>query len=149
MTARPALLRRIPSLGTRGAGRFVAVGAVSSLAYTLLYVMLRGGLAPAAANALALCATALPNTQANRRLTFGVRGRAKLASHHAKGALVFVAALGITSGALAGLEAVADPAYLTEVAVLALANAVAGIVHYAGLRRWAFGRGPVLAAASW
>ncbi|MEA2478405.1 MAG: hypothetical protein QOJ07_327, partial [Thermoleophilaceae bacterium] len=96
------------------------------------------------------CATTLPNTQANRRMTFGVRGRAKLASHHAKGALVFVTALGITSGALAGLEAVtANPAYVTETTVLVLANALAGIVHYAGLRRWAFGRGPALAGASW
>lgn len=34
----------------------------------------------------------------------------------------------------------ADPAYATETAVLALANAGSGMVHYAGLRRWAFGR---------
>jgi putative flippase GtrA len=132
----------------RSGARFLAIGAVTTLAYTLLYLLFRGALGPAAANAAALCATALPNTQANRRLTFQVRGRTELARHHAKGAIVFFTALGITSAALAGLEAVeADPAYLTEMAVLVLANAFAGVVHYAGLRRWAFRPAPRLAAA--
>ena len=37
-----------------------------------------------AANALALALTAVANTQANRRLTFGIRGRADLLRHHAR-----------------------------------------------------------------
>ena len=42
--------------------------------------------ARAAANALALALTAVANTQANRRFTFGVRGRAGLLRQHAAGA---------------------------------------------------------------
>src|SRR6266699_2660590 len=55
--------------------RFVAIGIVSTLAYALLYLVLRDWLASGAANALALATTAVGNTAANRRLTFGVRGR--------------------------------------------------------------------------
>jgi putative flippase GtrA len=122
---------------------FLAIGAVTTLAYSLLYLAFRGAIGPAAANAVALAATVLPNTQANRRLTFGVQGRAKLASHHARGALVFFTALAITSAALAALESVvAQPSTVAEGAALAAANTLAGIVHYAGLRHWAFGAGP-------
>ena len=52
---------------------FARVGAVSTLAYAVLCLALRG-LGPAqAANALALLGTAVANTAANRRFTFGVR----------------------------------------------------------------------------
>src|ERR1700710_2333815 len=54
--------------------RFVAVGIASTVAYALLYVLLRGTLAAGAANAVALASTAVANTAANRRLTFGVVG---------------------------------------------------------------------------
>ena len=48
--------------------------------------LLRGPLGAGGANALALALTAVGNTAANRRLTFGVRGRAGLVRHHALGA---------------------------------------------------------------
>ncbi len=81
--------------------RFVAVGIASTLAYALLYLLLRAALVPAAANALALAITAVANTAANRRLTFGVRGREGLFRQHLQGAIVFVITLGLTSAALA------------------------------------------------
>ena len=49
--------------------------------------------APARANALALAITAVGNTAANRRLTFGMRGRAGLVRQHALGAVVYVLTL--------------------------------------------------------
>src|SRR5689334_19055836 len=55
--------------------RFLAVGVLSTLAYALLFLALRTSLSPGASNALALALTAIGNTAANRRLTFGVRGR--------------------------------------------------------------------------
>ena len=67
--------------------------------------LLRGPLGPAGANALALALTAVGNTAANRRLTFGVRGRAGLARQHVEGALVFVLTLALTNGALASSAA--------------------------------------------
>src|SRR4051812_41208366 len=54
---------------------FAAIGVLSTLAYVGLFVLLRGFGSAQAANLVALLATAVVNTAANRRLTFGVRGR--------------------------------------------------------------------------
>jgi Glycosyl transferase family 2 len=48
--------------------RFIVVGVASTVTYVLLYLLL--------ANALSLLITAVANTAANRRVTFGIRGRA-------------------------------------------------------------------------
>jgi glycosyltransferase involved in cell wall biosynthesis len=126
-------------LATRQVARFLAVGLGSTLAYALLYLLLRGPLAAGAANALALAITAVANTAANRRLTFGVRGRPGLLRQHALGAVVFFITLGLTSGALAVLHAlVPHPARLVEAAVLVVASACATVTRYVGLRSWVF-----------
>src|SRR4051812_30762171 len=69
--------------------RFAAVGAVSTVGYVLLYALLRPPTGPQAANALALLICAVANTAANRRLTFGLRGRGGALRHQAKGLMVF------------------------------------------------------------
>jgi putative flippase GtrA len=122
--------------------RFVAIGAVSTLAYALLYLLLRPGLGAGAANALALGLTAVANTQANRRLTFQIRGRAGLMRQHAAGAVVYLLALALTAGALDVLDALdPHPARLLEVAVLVAATTVATVTRYVALRSWVFARG--------
>ncbi|HEX8101911.1 MAG TPA: glycosyltransferase [Solirubrobacteraceae bacterium] len=121
--------------------RFLAIGVLSTVAYALLFLVLRGPLGPAGANAAALAVTAVANTQANRRLTFRVRGRAGLLRHHAMGALVFVLTLGLTSGALA-LQHAIDPAppRTLELAVLIIASTAATVTRYVALRSWVFAR---------
>ena len=119
--------------------RFALIGACSTIAYALLYLALRAPLEPAGANALALALTAVANTQANRRLTFGLRGRARLVRQHLAGALVFLVTLAITSGALLVMHRLAPPR-LIEVAVLMVASALATVVRYIGLRTWVFRR---------
>ena len=116
--------------------RFAAVGVASTLAYALLYLLLRAAaLDPTAANALALAATAVANTAANRRLTFGVRGRTNLLRQHALGAVVFLLTLGLTSGAITTLEALdPHPSRALEAAVLVVASACATISRFIGLR---------------
>ena len=52
------------------------------------------------ANLVALLLTAVANTAANRRLTFGVRGRGGAARHQAQGLVVFALGLALTSGSL-------------------------------------------------
>jgi glycosyltransferase involved in cell wall biosynthesis len=119
--------------------RFVAIGVVSTLAYVLLYLALRDWLASGAANAVALAVTAVANTAANRRLTFGVRGRNGLLRQHMLGVLVFMLALALTSGALAVLHAlVPRPSHLLEATVLVFASAGATLSRYALLRWWIF-----------
>jgi putative flippase GtrA len=119
--------------------RFLAIGAASTLAYALLYLVLRGGLGASGANALALALTAVANTQANRRLSFRIRGRAGLMRQHAAGALVYLLALALTDGALRLLSGIdPHPGRLLEVAVLVVASAVATVTRYVALRTWVF-----------
>jgi putative flippase GtrA len=120
--------------------RFVAIGILSTLAHALLFLILRGALAAGAANALALALTAVANTAANRRFTFGVRGREAAVRHQLQGLAVFALALAMTSGALALTHAI-DPhaARAVEVAVLVGANLCATVMRYLALR-WIFSR---------
>ena len=116
---------------------FAAIGIVSTAAWGLLYLLLRGALPPLPANAVALVVTAIGNTAANRRLTFGVRGRHSLVRDHAAGLLAFGLALGLTSGAAVALDVVAPGAgRLVELAVLALANVIATAGRFILLRAW-------------
>jgi putative flippase GtrA len=80
--------------------RFAAIGVASTLVYAGLFLALAALLGPSLASAVALALTAVANTAANRRLTFGIRGRAGFARQQVAGLTVFLAALALTSGAL-------------------------------------------------
>ncbi|MET7951692.1 glycosyltransferase [Micromonospora sp. NPDC005324] len=115
--------------------RFAAVGVASTLAYLLLFVATRGMLGAQPANLLALLVTAVANTAANRRLTFGISGRRHAGRHHAQGLLAFALGLALTSGSLAVLHAVhAVPARPVELAVLVAANLAATVLRFVLLR---------------
>jgi putative flippase GtrA len=119
--------------------RFGAVGVASTAAYLVLFMLMHGVIGAQAANLVALLLTAIANTAANRRFTFGVAGSRKAARHHVEGLIVFAIALAITSGALAGLHAFVDqPHRLLELTVLVLANLAATAVRFVLLRGWVF-----------
>ncbi len=119
--------------------RFAAVGVASTLAYLALYATFRLGLGPQGANFAALLLTAIGNTAANRRLTFGVRGTDGAWRHQAQGLIVFGVGLGLTSGALALLGALhSAPAKPIELTVLVIANLLATAVRFLLLRIWVF-----------
>jgi putative flippase GtrA len=121
--------------------RFVAIGVVSTLAYALLFLVLAGVVGSAVASAAALALTAIGNTAANRRLTFGIRGRDGLARQQAAGFLVFVLALGLTNGALSVLHDLdAHAPRLLEAAALVLATLAATVTRYVALSSWVFRR---------
>jgi len=122
----------------RQAVRFGAIGASSTIAYLLLFTVLRGVVGAQVANLFALLVTAVANTAANRRFTFGVRGRGGASRHHFEGLLVFGIALAITSGSLAALHAVGNPSHAVELAVLVAANLAATVVRFILLRGWVF-----------
>ncbi len=122
--------------------RFLSIGVASTIAYAILYLLLRAPLGAGGANALALALTAVANTQANRRFTFHIRGRAGLLRQHAAGAVVYLIALGLTAGALDVLTALHPrPGRLLEVVVLVAATTVATVTRYVALRSWVFTRG--------
>ena len=138
---RLGVVRRTGRLGTQAA-LFAAVGVASTLAYAVLFLGLRQLVPAQAANLLALLVTAVANTAANRRFTFGVRGTDRLGRHHGQSLLVFGAALGLTSGSLSLLDAITagSPPLMVEVGVLTVANLTATVLRFAAMRWWIFGR---------
>jgi putative flippase GtrA len=119
--------------------RFAAVGAFCTLAYVLLYLAARQLMPNVWANGLAQLVTAIANTAANRRFTFGVRGSADVLRHQLEGGLAFAIGLALTTGAVAGLGLLAPNAsHGTELAVLMGGNALATALRLVLLRLWVF-----------
>jgi putative flippase GtrA len=128
-----------PAAMTSQLARFAVIGFVSTVAYLVLYLALRGSMAAPWANLLALLICGVVNTTANRWITFGVRGRDRAARHQSQGLVVFALGLGLTSGALGLLDMVAPGAGpMVEVTVLILANAVATGLRFLLFRYWVF-----------
>jgi glycosyltransferase involved in cell wall biosynthesis len=121
--------------------RFLAVGVCSTAAFALLFLLLRGPLGAAGANAVALAITAIGNTAANRRLTFGLRGRRDIRRHHPRGFAVFVLTLALSDGALTILHGVdPEPARGAELAVLVVGGLLATVIRYVAMKTWVFAR---------
>jgi putative flippase GtrA len=119
--------------------RFGAIGLLSTLAYLALFVAGRPAFGAQGANLFALLLTAVANTAANRRLTFGISGRARAGRHQLQGLAVFGLGLALTSGSLAALGLL-DPAQHRglELGVLVAANLAATLLRFVLLRGWVF-----------
>ncbi len=119
--------------------RFGAVGVASTLAYLVLYLLLRTQLGATTSNAIALLITAVLNTAANRSFTFGVRGRRDRVRHQVRGLVAFAAGLAISTAALDGLHRAASaPSRALEVVVLVGANLAATALRFLLYRQWVF-----------
>ena len=136
--AEPATPPGVPAGLPRQLARFAVIGVASTLAYAVLFLLLRHTMDAQAANLLALLITAVANTAANRRLTFGVVG-AGAARHQFQGLIVFALGLGLTSGSLALLTALpGTPGRFAELSVLVLANLAATVLRFVLMRHWIF-----------
>ncbi|EOD67571.1 bifunctional glycosyltransferase family 2/GtrA family protein [Amycolatopsis vancoresmycina] len=118
--------------------RFAAIGVSSTLAYLVLFLLLRTAVGAQPANFAALLVTAVGNTALNRRLTFGIRGRTGAGRHQFEGLLVFGLGLALTSGSLALLNGSTTPGLVLEITVLVLANLAATVLRFLLLRGWVF-----------
>ncbi|TMR92080.1 bifunctional glycosyltransferase family 2/GtrA family protein [Nonomuraea basaltis] len=134
----PARVQRaeLPKGMARQLPRFAIVGVVSTLAYLALYSLLRQLVSPLAANAVALLVTAVANTAANRRFTFGVTGSAGAMRHQFEGLIAFLVGLALTSGSLALLPD--GVSHGVELVAVIIANAAATLVRFLLLRVWVF-----------
>ena len=132
---------RGPGPGARGLplqiARFTVIGVVSTIAYVALFLLFRLAMPAQVANVVSLLLTAVANTAANRRLTFGISGRSNAARHQVKGLIAFGLGLALTSGSLAVLG---HAGRLTEICVLLAANLVATVIRFLLYRYWVFGR---------
>ncbi|GAA2779520.1 bifunctional glycosyltransferase family 2/GtrA family protein [Saccharopolyspora taberi] len=117
---------------------FGLIGAVSTVVTTALYAVLRTWWPPLLANLVALVATTLWNTEANRRLTFldrsGPSKRVQL-----QGLIVFAVYYAVTSGALLWLQAwQPDSPRWLEIVVLVASSIAGTALRFALLRSWVF-----------
>lgn len=117
--------------------RFAAIGAASTLAYVLIFLLCRGFMDPQLANFLALLLTAIANTGANRRFTFGIQGGNPV-RHHFEGLIVFGIGLALTSGALALVHSTTTPDRWGELLTVVGANLAATAVRFLLFRLWVF-----------
>jgi putative flippase GtrA len=120
---------------------FAAIGAASTAAYALIFWMVRPFAPAAAANVIGLLVTAVANTAANRRFTFGVRGGGGLLGDHLGGLLALALALVTTDLSITVLVAVRpDASPALELAVLVAASSIATLARFALLRALIFER---------
>jgi putative flippase GtrA len=118
---------------------FASIGIVCTLLYVIGFNVLRAPLGAWPANVVALTATMVLNTAANRRFTFGRRGRQDRTRHYVEAGAVWLVGLVTSSLALAVVGLLVDqPGALVQTAALLVAGAAATVVRFVGLRSWVF-----------
>nr|BFD91769.1 hypothetical protein KitaXyl93_31290 [Kitasatospora sp. Xyl93] len=118
---------------------FMVIGVLSTLFCLGLYVVARHVVDPQAANLIAMAVSAVANTTANRRFTFGITGSQGAVRQQLQGAVAFMIGLGLSSGALALLAHFAPHASrMVEVAGLVVANGLATVARFVLLKVWVF-----------
>ncbi len=133
---------RLRTGGVAGAGsrlaRFAVVGAASTVMYAAMFVGLARVTTALVANAIALVLSTAFNTETNRRFTFRVTGTDRRLAAHVTGAASLLIALLMTTAALGALHAVNHrPVIAAEVAATLTATAMATVVRYLLLQRFA------------
>jgi putative flippase GtrA len=120
--------------------RFAGVGLASTAVHLGLFAWLATRLPSAqTANLLALLAATVANTAANRRWTFGVRGRRGLGRQHLQALTVFGLTWGMSSLALLLVGTVTPSAgAAVQTVAIAGANVVSTVVRFVAMRRWIF-----------
>ncbi|KLL12312.1 MULTISPECIES: glycosyltransferase [Protofrankia] len=131
---------RLPRDMGRQLGTFAAIGVCSTLAYVVAYALLReGGASSFAANFIALLGTAVGNTWANRRLTFGQVGSEGALRQFAESGVVFVLGLAVSSAGLGLLHALwSSSGVLVEIVTVLLSGVLATVVRFVLMRAWVF-----------
>ncbi len=131
---------RLPRNMGRQLRTFAAIGVCSTLAYVVAYALLReGGASSFAANFIALLGTAVGNTWANRRLTFGQVGGEGALRQFAESGVVFVLGLAASSAGLGLLHALwSSSGVLVEIVTVLLSGALATVVRFVLMRAWVF-----------
>ena len=117
--------------------RFGAIGAASTLAYIALFMLLQGDIGAQLANLIALLLTAIGNTAANRRFTFGVRSREGAGRAQLQGLVLWLIMSAATALALfLLLRANPHASHTAQSVVQLIGNVIATIIRFVMLRRW-------------
>ena len=118
--------------------RFAGVGAVSTIAYVVLFALLEPVLGGFAANALAIVACSLGNTAAHR----GMAGTARHGLDRVHRVITASALLGVslvfTSAAIVIVRALGMGSLVPELVAVTVANLAAAAFRFSILRTWVF-----------
>jgi putative flippase GtrA len=112
---------------------FAKVGAISTIVSLVLFLILRGDVGAVAANLIAVGATAIGNTWANRRYTFGYRDSSGRSQHYVGGVAIALGGLALTSLVLTAVNG-----SVAQVLVLLTSWALVTVARFALLRHWVF-----------
>ena len=118
--------------------RYASVGVLSTLAYLIIFLLLRDNLGMFGANLVAAAATAAGNTAAHVTFTFRANGHGQTRRAVTVGALSFVIGIGLTSAALTVTYVVGRTSSLAEGVAILVGMVTASSVRFVLLREWAF-----------
>jgi len=111
---------------------FGLIGVMSTFVSTVLFLATRGSLGAVAANAVAVSSTAAVNAWANRRFSFGRRGRLGRATDYLRAAAIYLGGLVVSSAVLIAVGW-SDAGRAVELVALLATWAVTTVVRFAVL----------------
>lgn len=121
---------------------FLVIGVANTVVFFVVYNLLRSALSPFQANAIAVTLGALLSFWANRRYTFGVRGREQSGRQLIEFGIVFGVTLLLSTAALKILLRMdPTPSRLAENVTLLVGSGVAVTARFLLLRHWVFRAG--------
>jgi putative flippase GtrA len=127
---------------------FAGVGAISTLAFLLLFLAGRPAVGNVMANALALVLCTIFNTVAHRELSRSLEGPAQKRRFVTAVIGLSVVSLLLTTVALVLAQLLAGPALAVALVAVASAYGVSGVIRFTVLRAWVFRpSGTVLSSA--
>lgn len=114
---------------------FAVIGLLSTLVFSILYLLLSTFMPEQWANFCALAISAVANTLVNRRVTFGITDPSSAMSHLVQGIATFFLTWLLTSEALTFAAAsISHPTALENLVILTAANAIATILRFLAYR---------------
>lgn len=117
---------------------FSIIGAICTVAFAVIYNLIRTFTGPIEANLLAFGLTMVGNFAANRRFTFQAR-TGPLTGQAARYALVYVFGLVVSTAVLdLGLIIVAQPGRAIETMIALASGIVATVIRFVLLNTWVF-----------
>jgi putative flippase GtrA len=126
--------KRRPQPGPAGrVAHLAGIGAVSTLAFALLFALLYGQLGAVGADLVALVFCSTGNLAANRRYTFRSRGPVGRGRYYARGVGLALLPVASTLGGLALISALGAGGLVLDLVVLTLANLSSSAVRWKSL----------------
>jgi len=119
-------------------GRYTGVGVVSTLAYLVLYLLLRHSVGVYGANALALALCTIGNTAAHIRFTFVPKTTARRRQAVIAGVVGFATGVAFTSLGLGIGQLVGATSPAAEAAAIIMGTLAAAVVRFVLLQAWVF-----------